>query len=241
MKEAIPENLEQEELLPREYFVVSTEVGNVGVFNFSEPLKEKHIEELKKVFEIFDGFKEKSPLKTFKYIFLKNENSQTKLSTGEEMSGYANTQTGLLTVFLEGQKLTPHRIPEVSNFKGTLIHDLAHGFSPELFQSWQEKFGWVLTEDKDKWAKSIFYENNQQEKCINEYAKTSPQEDFCESVVAAIVAPQRLNPEKLEFFKENIFGNGEGNSKVKIEKREEINLPKFKDFKQEDIGIDLKI
>lgn len=184
--------------------------------------------------------KKKKPLEKFKYVFLKNEKSDTKLPTGEEMSGYGSTKTGLITIFPKGQELTSHRISEASNFQGTLIHELSHGFSSELFQSWQEKFGWILTEDKNKWAKGIYYENTQPEKCVNEYARTSPQEDFCESMVAAVLAPHKLDVERLEFFKENVFGDTNGNSKVRVEKKDKIDLPKFEDFVEEDVGIDLK-
>lgn len=47
-------------------------------------------------------------------------------------------------------------------------------------------------------------------------------------MVAAIKSPKTLDPARLAFIQEKIFGNNSENKSVTITKREEVNIPKVK-------------
>lgn len=135
----------REKGFPKEQFTITTEVGDIQIYNFSEALTERHLQELENLIQIFAQAKDQSPLKEIKYILL-DDVQRANPNTGEDMNGYGASREEAIKLYPRGQKFIPHRIPEASNFEGTVIHELAHAFSIDLINKWSKAFGWKMLE-----------------------------------------------------------------------------------------------
>lgn len=103
-----------------------------------------------------------------------------------------------------------HRIPGVNNLKGTLAHETGHfhtyGYGSFALQ-WIQAGNW-------RRAPKIFYTTSP-EKCVNDYAKLSPDEDIAESFVAYLFQPDLLKtiaPQKMTLFN-NYFHKNENENR----------------------------
>ncbi len=103
-----------------------------------------------------------------------------------------------------------HRVSGVSNLTGTLFHEFGHLYingHSSLSNEWYELGGWKRDQDGVPYT-------NMGEACVNDYARTLPEEDFCESLVASNVNPrllQHVSSEKYRFIN-NFFGDFIGDS-----------------------------
>lgn len=88
----------------------------------------------------------------------------------------------------------------------TLFHELGHNMSlrflsKESLKQWEMFSGWESTRNGWRFTPGACF--------ISEYAKTSPGEDFAESVVAYRYGPEKLKskcPQKYDFLHSHIFG-----------------------------------
>jgi hypothetical protein len=211
---------------PKEQFTVSTKIGDIQIYNFAEALTERHIQEFLDLIKVFAQAKDKSPLQEVKYILL-DDLQYPNPNTGEDMNGYGPVKENAIKLYPRGQKFIPHRIPEASNFEGTVIHELSHGFSVSLRNDWANTFGWKMLDNPILLAGGAYqyYKCSNPEKCISDYAKINPSEDICESMIAAIKAPKILDPERLSFIKKKILGNNIEKSPIEIKKQKNIRIP----------------
>jgi len=128
----------------------------------------------------------------------------------------------------------PHRIPNTSGLKGTLLHEYGHVLQQgEFWNEWRKAFGWVSKPEEEidwKVATPRMHDTNQPERCVSDYARISPDEDICESFAAAVNNPAVLDPERLEFIRERWLKSIQetGSMPVSIEVRagDDIQLPK---------------
>lgn len=212
--------------LPKEQFTISTENGDIQIYNFSEALTERHIQELQNLMQVFIQARDKSPLQEIKYILL-DDLQHPNPNTGEDMNGYGPVKEKAIKLYPRGQQFIPHRVPEASNFEGTTIHELSHGFSVSLINEWANAFGWKMLDTPIQLPGGAYqyYGCTNPEKCISDYAKISPSEDICESMVAAIKVPEKLDPDRLAFIQKKIFGDSRVQSPVEIKKQQNIFVP----------------
>lgn len=219
----------REKGVPKEQFTITTEVGDIQIYNFSEVLTERHLQELEGLISFFTQASDQSPLKEIRYILLDN-NQPPNPNTGEEMNGYGAIKESAVKLYPRGQKFMPHRISRASNFEGTVIHELSHKFSIPLRNDWSRTFGWKMLESPVQLPGGAHqhYKCESPERCVSEYAKISPDEDLCESMVAAIKAPDTLDPERLAFIKEKIFGSSHQSTPSEIIKQNRVTIPSVK-------------
>jgi hypothetical protein len=197
----------QEKGLPKEQ--INIELGNskLEIFNFSNPLSDEQIETMKRVLSVLSQIKDGLILHDIDYILI-NNNENLDVKSGNPRNGVTSPNMRVIQLYPNALKSIPHRVAGVSNFEGTLIHEYGHVLQndQEFNREWREKHGWrFLSEEEHKQIDdhAHLYANDEPEKCPTEYARFSPGEDICESLVEAIKSPDLLDPERLKTLQEN--------------------------------------
>lgn len=168
------------------------------------------------------------------------------------LNGYALTPWKAIRILPRGMGEMPHRIATTSNFEGTLTHESTH-LIQQLFQpDWDKQFKWDFCfNHEDEWelrrtpdGKSKKWFNKQTDEmspqgqfalqpdqCINYYSKQNSGEDICDSVVAYIYDPDRLqdvSSEKYKIIQSHDAKQLLPNVTSKRIPKEEIRLPEIK-------------
>ncbi len=99
-------------------------------------------------------------------------------------------------------------LSKVPIWQGTIIHEFAHNqdFYPEIMNAWIKEFGWVKIDKpriiytSNKFRIKVEYKCIKKEMLVTKYAGYKPEEDFAESMVAALLCPERLNRKKFMFI-----------------------------------------
>jgi len=211
---------------PKEQFTIETPYGNIDVYNFLEPLEQRHLDELFEVMQVFANIKGENPLQNIDYILFDNEQPANP-NTSEDMNGQSWRKCRAIKMFPAGKSFDNHRISGASNYQGTLIHEISHNFPLSTRDLWKNTFGWSDLEEPIilPGGNRQIFKCDQPDRCISSYAKISPDEDLCESMVSAVKSPEELDIERLEFIKANILGENENT--ISISKRDQVELPKL--------------
>jgi len=223
---------------PKEKFDVIFGERKVEVKNFSDnPFTEARLIELRRVISDFCKIENGVVFDKIKSIFIDNV-QPIDPETGEAING-TSVEKGDGTiklypnVLLEGRF---HRVSGVSGFDGALLHEFTHALAnSEIFDAWVRKFGWTFNSEKiqkvrdlgllealrttpqkdwanlhpEIWKLVRYWEIDNSERCVTDYAKLGPEDDLAESMVAALRVPEVLDPERLKFLKEKFLGSAE--------------------------------
>ncbi|TRZ77274.1 hypothetical protein D4R87_03090 [bacterium] len=220
----------KEKGLPHEQIIIETSVGNLEIFNFGDSLEQRHFDELQQIVKVLATINKGELLKAIKYLLIDNVqllNPNSGEETNGKSTGSYNTRT--LKLYPRGIKFMQHRIPTASNFSGTLIHEFTHTITDNFKNEWIKEFGWhELKEPKLLHDNRQYYETENPQNCVSDYALYSPDEDICESMVAYITHFEKLDPHKKEFLESRLPMSDANEDKIKISRRlnEEIELPK---------------
>lgn len=210
----------QEKGLPKEQVDIQIGDYKITLYNFNEPLKERHLQELQKAIVDFSKVDNGKAFTKVKYILLDNERPLNPIS-GEEFRGYGAGSDSAIKVYPKAIELDDYRVEETQNFKGistfeaTVIHELSHAMQDtvegDLRNEWSDKFNWKLTREKKMFAGGAIQQlkTSQPERCVSKYAQANPEEDICESMIAVLRKPDVLDPEKLQFLKDRLLQNSE--------------------------------
>ena len=217
--------------MPKEQ--VNIEIGDhkIALYNFNELLEGRHFEELKKAIEDFSEVNKSGEyLKDFKYILI-NDKREINSRTDEELYGLNSVyQDSVIKVNPRATESDKFRIEGVSAFEATIIHELSHLITADFVNKWAQKFNWHELKEPKKLVGDAYayFESDNPERCISDYAKISPTEDVCESMVAALRKPELLDPEKLQFIRDELLQDSES-LPVTMERREGggVELPKL--------------
>lgn len=217
----------QEKGLPKEQFEIKFGDRKIDVYNFNqEGLNPTHMEELKKVIQLFSQIKDGSVFDKIQYILL--DDKQPIEQTGEKRNGQGVMGDSAIKLYPAALEAKSHRVKPASNFEGTLIHEITHSLQDaDIQEKWSKKFGWEYVDSEE--SKSVLKVKNPK-RCITDYAGAiHPSEDICESMVAAFVAPDILDPERLKFLQKEFLGETDVTEmpEVKIQRNiaSEIKLP----------------
>ncbi|MEI6266648.1 MAG: hypothetical protein WCP14_02050 [bacterium] len=212
---------------------VSIKVGeySLELYSFSQKIEDKRIFQLKSILEKFSNILGGEALNTVKYILIDDKNEINKY-TNEPLNGYAETGEGAIKLYPPALEDKQHRISATSNFEGTLIHELSHSLASKQLDKWQKDFGWEHVPEgiTTPGGLTLYFKPKDPSRCISEYAIHSAAEDFCDSMVAAIVDPDSLDPERLAFIRERVLPKESNNIFATAEVREgsDVSLPKIK-------------
>lgn len=201
----------------------------ITIFNFNRErrLTEAQLEEARDVFEKYSSaFPE--TIKKVKSIIV--DDAQPESVWGDEenypQNGYSDPRLGIITLSLRALENVPHRINTISNWQGTLAHEIGHFLggswkgnytwssksegmeripSPNKKRVWfREKVtgvihpGWVSQDLKDKLFPVPMIPDKPEE-CVTKYATLTESEDRCEALVVFFYDPElldRISPNK---------------------------------------------
>lgn len=106
-----------------------------------------------------------------------------------------------------------HRIPGTDNLTATIIHEWGHKFMStgvnRVFEEWLKVGDWRPVE----W---MVFQTETPEKCLNDYARLSPYEDFCDCLAAFFLNPkylERVSGEKYAMIEKLLKGIPEEQTK----------------------------
>lgn len=220
---------------PKEQLSIQVGGQNIELYNFGVELTPEQTAELQGIMVKFNRSAIRGKLTGLQYILI-DDNPKIDPKTNEPRRGSAFNEMSAIALYPRAVSNEPHRVPNVSNFAGTLSHEVGHILADTAFvEKWKRKFGWEeLPDDEVKVIGDLRVTKRcaQPERLISSYAGFSPEEDICESLVAAINNPQALDPERLVFLQESWLADSpeSGGQQVTIAKKTgtEIQLPKSK-------------
>ncbi len=217
----------QERGLPKEQAEIKIGDHKITVYNFNKEIKfsDEHIKETKDVLQKYENY-DPELVEKKDFLLIENQQNQSLLEDEEKFPANGRNYPEWRAVGIDPRGMRQdmeHRIPGLSNFKGTLAHEIYEGKKDEnLFNDWRKDFGWDYCSDyPDEWevrkAKDsyhLIYTNKktrelsfgmfttEPELCLNDYTKTNMKEDICDSAVAALFNPELIKNVSLDKYKE---------------------------------------
>ena len=138
---------------PKEAFEVLVGEKKVEVCNFTDvALLPEQLRELEDVVKEFSQLGNGVVFDRVRFILIDN-NQLFDQEFKEGINGMGVERgDGIIKLYPRALKPIGHRVPGVSNFAGTLIHEFSHALvGAKFYKEWQEEFGWV--QDKGKLGK----------------------------------------------------------------------------------------
>lgn len=173
--------------LPTEQIVGAVRGHTVSLFNFGRRLTEAEQQEYSYFLALVSQFNPSDEFPKHKFILIDDQEDVVKLKTGELVNGENLTHDrGFLRLFPPVFASLQHRVGNVSNFLGTLVHEIGHSYEGNIHFEWMDQFGWDRSTGQ----------TNHLEWCITPYATKFPEEDICDSITGLIFNPQNLYPAK---------------------------------------------
>ncbi|MCK5084167.1 MAG: hypothetical protein KAQ64_00740 [Candidatus Pacebacteria bacterium] len=215
IEEAIKEELKKkywwfnekwtEKGLPEEQIKLRLDNTIIDTYNWGDNLNNEQIEKIKDTLILFCS-NSKDTLENTKYILINNTSGGKHKITGDELNG-RSPNGDFIELFPNALKDIGHRIKNVSNLEGTIIHELSHKIRLEIRNKWKKKFGkdlsWNEKKQKAEGGALIDWKPYDQFSCISDLACYDFDEDLCESMVGAMKNPSILDKNKMEFLKKN--------------------------------------
>ncbi|MFQ5953239.1 MAG: hypothetical protein ACE5JK_07550, partial [Candidatus Omnitrophota bacterium] len=226
--------------LPGEQISISVGDHVVDVYNWNEPLSEEQISIMTDILHRFSVIAGGEAVKKCRYILIDNV-PKINIKSGEELNGAGIPFGEGIILYPNALRPIQHRIKGVSNFEGTLIHELTHKLQEittdagmMLLNEWQKKFGWEKSASPIPLPGGLVADMKAADpsRCVSNYALLEPKEDLCESMVAAIKNPGVLDRERLEFLRGRLLKpledvSGKVALPVKHIQGEDVSLPKL--------------
>ncbi len=232
--------------------VIGTRTITLYNYNFEKPLSDEHIE---RMIHALREFTSRFPevLERIEWILIDDYQLPSEFGDPQRYptNGRALSEWRVFQLYPRGMNFFPHRITRVSNFEGTLAHELGHFIQHEFIDEWGEKFLWAFTDDyPDEWEHREVPDGSrrphskktgemaprglfplQPEQYVNYYARQSVREDIAESIAAYIYDPEflkRISPEKFAIIERHDAKKSRPKITVRRRAREEIALPEIK-------------
>lgn len=225
-------------------------------FNSEIKFSAKHEKELAEVFSDYYR-EDPELFRELDYILINDRQKDSLLGNNEKFPLNGGCVKVFRSIFFNPRGMKrdiDFRVPGVSNFKGTAAHEMCHleikdrkdWGNNERRDKWINKFGWHYCKDyPDEWreieidsdrvicrndrTKEIVFNNftNKPELCLNDYTKTSYEEDICDSRVAYFYNPDSIKnicADKYEDVKE--FGIGKKGN-IMVDKNAEVSFKRI--------------
>ena len=241
--------------LPQEQVEIDVNGKGVTVYNFDRGswFDEEHI---KLATSVLGKFTSRFPSVLDKVSWILVDDIQLTSAFGDPenypTNGGALREFSAFQLYPRGMELIPHRVEAVTNFTGTLTHELTHLIASEFEDEWKDKFKWAGCLDyPEDWElrptpegqDRKFYNKKtgemspqnqfplEPDQCVNYYAKQNMSEDICESMVAYLFDPEllrRISPDKFRIFQGHDAGLPIPNITSSVVPQSEIRLPEIK-------------
>ncbi len=221
--------------LPAEQVLIGIPQLGFDVYNYAERLTEKELEDFKQLASILSQLKRPVRFNTF----LIDDQQTINPNSGDPLNGKGSGVLQVIVIEPNTRKPIPHRVFEVGNFLGTLVHEASHflvdpASSKDLINKWEEEIGWERIPDEARTPGDFpkTYALNDPDRCITSYGQISSAEDFCDSLVAALFVRDRLDPQRLAFLDrelgtDNVNLNNFGQAVVTKRTKGMIRMPRI--------------
>jgi len=182
------------------------------IYDFSREINSERISIIDNVNEFFTKLLAKYNLEVPKHLLFDNV-QVSNFNSGNPMNGQVVRGWDAIHFYPECFSEGKYRAKEknkfpdtVEHFMGVLIHEYSHLLEPIFVNEWRKKFDWVNLKQSVELSKNNYkYEECQKpETCMSDYALFHSKEDFCESMTAFLLCPEKLKEisnEKYEFLK----------------------------------------
>lgn len=214
----------KEKGLPKEQIEIKIGDNKIEVYNFNREVEfsDKHLEETVHILKKYEEY-DPELLKKIKFILINNVQEPSLLDNEEKfpLNGRHTKEQNMIELFPRGMRLDiEHRIPGISNFKGTMAHETYHHkVDADIVNDWRENFDWdwchnypddwLVKETKSgrkfrlnkKTGRLNFSSfTNSPELCLNDYAQSDIDEDICDSAVATFFNPEFIKNVSIEKY-----------------------------------------
>jgi hypothetical protein len=187
------------------------------VYDFSGEINHEKLVIVESVNEFFTKLLAKYNLEPPKYLLF--DNSQVvNFNSGNPMNGQVTRGWDAIHFYPECFAEGKYRVKEksqfpesVEHFTAVVIHEYSHLLEPKFANEWRKNFDWVNLEKAIELSENNYkYEEcTSPETCMSDYALFHSKEDFCESMTAFLLCPEKLKEisnKKYEFLK-SIIGD----------------------------------
>lgn len=198
--------------LPKEQIELTDGKHNISLYNFQEtPIGNDQLEQIQRILQFFSRIKGGIAFDRVEYILLDDVQGMNDKS-GEPTNGYGPANSKAVTLYPNALKPIPNRVTDkVTNLEGTLTHEMTHGipgmmFGEEMFfNMWTKTTGWKIGDERRVLpGGAIAIWETDYSRCVTEYAASDPDEDICESMVAYLFDPEKLDPTRLDFLQTHL-------------------------------------
>ena len=189
----------------REQISIHIDGISLEIFNFSKELEAHQLEEMQNALRDYVSLKDNNVFQEVHSVVIDNEQPLNP-HTGNPMNGWGG-KDGAIKLFPVAFAGVPHRVADVSNLEGAVIHELSHSLGTDFENAWRKEFEWKsLDTPKALPGGSFQYEEVlEPNRCVTEYARVSAAEDVCDSMVAALRNPEALDAERLKKIKTELL------------------------------------
>lgn len=204
---------------PAQHLVVTGPSLSLHIYVFGQTMEKAYRDTIVSVARMFAQVREGIVFRNLSYVLF-DDTGYVNSQNGQSAVGWAGGHD-YIVLFPGSRSFAPYRIAGITRFEGALIHEIAHKVlkaDAEVVRSgerslhgrWCTRFGWtalpaegsgrVLPGGCETWAVI-----EDPARCVNDYARCGPGDDFCESLAAALRVPAVLDPERFQFLRDEVL------------------------------------
>lgn len=204
---------------PVQHMTVNGPSLSLHVYVFGQPLEKAYRETIARVVRMFAQIRRGIAFCSLSYLLF-DDTDYVNTQSGQSSLGWAGGHD-YIVFFPESRSFAPYRIEGITRFEGALIHEFAHKVlradwecAPSgemmLLNRWRMRFHWKFLPPGSsgrvlpggELTGEVIEEPS---RCVTDYATSGPGDDFCESLVSALRAPSVLDPERLQFLRDEVL------------------------------------
>ncbi len=241
--------------MPQEQLEIQVSDKLLTVYNFNKevPFTEEHAVRAKRVLEQLESIMPQV-IEKIDWILIDDIAHPSAFGDPDKYpwNGNAMRSYRAFRFLPRGMELAPHRIEAVSNFEGTMVHEITHLVESDYEKEWSERgFVWDFCIDyPDEWEVRLTPDGNekrfynkktgemaptgmfplQPDQCINYYARGHIDEDICESMVAYIYNPEllrKISPDKFDILENHDLKKPKTGVSIRRIPKDQIRLPEI--------------
>lgn len=204
--------------LPHEQIEFTDGKHSVTLYNYSGNLSPEQLATISRVLGIFSAIKKGVVFDHLRYILI-DDSQEIYSKTGKPKNGLARSDWRAIIIYPNAFSDQPSEmLGQISHLEWTVTHEFSH-LLEEIKTDDQDSFidGWKRV---GKWRVNrqgrtlpgggiSIWETDDPQRCVTERAHADYQEDLAESNTARIYAPDKLDPQKVNYLQQRIPFNRE--------------------------------
>ena len=179
----------------------------INIYNFWQPLSKKQLDELQQALLKVGAYIPQAVygLEDIVISGVQKDNDKSGEPTnGDWVTLYSYKAFRLYPAAFEQRN--SRVTPKTTHLTSTVTHELGHSIGTAFGNEWRKEFDWELISLEDGKPRVLpggwqsWEVCHQPERCITDYARSDAGEDICESLVAYIYDPEKLDQAKRELL-----------------------------------------